>query len=98
MPLCCADSLRGGGGPAGPPGGAEGVVRGAELLRRQGGHGHLSLEVDIKTPPLHPGADSTEQAAHCRVERNHKQRKKKRFCSFRSVTIIDTFFFNEKPF
>lgn len=71
------------------------MVRGAELLRRQGGHGHLSLEVDIKTPPLHPGADSTEQAAHCRVERNHKQRKKKRFCSFRSVTIIDFFFFKE---
>lgn len=85
MPLCCADSLRGGGGSAGPPGGAEGVVRGAELLRRQGGHGHLSLEVDIKTPPLHPGADSKEQAAHCRVERNHKQRKKERFCLFRSV-------------
>lgn len=73
-----AGSLQGGGGPAGPCGGAEGVVRGAELLRRQGGHDNLSLEMDLKTTLLHPRAHGTEQAADCRMERNHRQRKFKK--------------------
>lgn len=73
--LSCAGALPGGAGPARASGGAEGVVWGAELLREQGGHSHFSLEVDIKTPSLQPGAHSTEPAEDLRMERNHKQRE-----------------------